>query len=92
MTVPHGGRQDLADPAADRPLTYNDAEIVYQISLTAARDRYAELSDRDLSAGAAALLRERGEFESADHADAGRCEAQPMRSARETMIPSGPRT
>jgi hypothetical protein len=65
MTIPRGGPQDLADPADDRPLTCNDAETVYQTSLTAARDRYAELSDRDLSARTAALLRERGEFDPA---------------------------
>ena len=62
MTMPHDDPHDLADPADDRPLTYNDAETVYRTSLTAARDRSAELSDRDLSARAAALLRERGEF------------------------------
>ena len=66
MTMPHGDPQDLADPADDRPLTYNDAGTVYQTSLTAARDRYAELSDRDLSARTAALLRERGEFDPAN--------------------------
>ena len=49
MTMPHGGPQDLADPADDRPLTYNHAQTAYQTSLTAARDRYAELSDRDPS-------------------------------------------
>ena len=50
MTMPHGAPQDLADPADDRPLTYNDAGTVYRTSLTATRDRYAELSDRNLSA------------------------------------------
>ena len=49
MTMPHDDPHDLADPADDRPLTYNDAETVYRTSLTAARDRYAELSDRDLT-------------------------------------------
>jgi hypothetical protein len=66
MTMPHGGPQDLAGLADDRPLTYNDAETVYQTSLTAARDRYAELSDRDLNARTAALLRERGQFDPAN--------------------------
>jgi hypothetical protein len=66
MTLSHGAPQDLAGPGNDRPLTYNDAETVYQTSLTAARDRYAELSDRDLSARTAALLRERGEFDPAN--------------------------
>jgi hypothetical protein len=63
MTLSHGAPQDLAGPGNDRPLTHNGAETVYQTSLTAARDRYAELSDRDLSARTAALLRERGEFD-----------------------------
>jgi hypothetical protein len=63
MTSSHGAPQDLAGPANDRPLTCNDAESVYQTSLLAARDRYAELSDRNLSATTAALLRERGEFD-----------------------------
>jgi hypothetical protein len=63
MTMPHSGPQDLAGLADDRPLTYNDAEIVYRTSLTAARDRYAELSDQDLNARTAALLRQRGEFD-----------------------------
>jgi hypothetical protein len=66
MTMPHDDPQDLADLADDRPLTYHDAGTVYQTSLTAARDRYAELSDRDLSARTAALLRERGEFDPAN--------------------------
>ena len=66
MTLSHGAPPDLAGPGHDRPLTYNDAETVYQTSLTAARDRYAELSDRDLSARTAALLRERGEFDPAN--------------------------
>ena len=55
---------DTSDQA--RPLTYDDAGSVYQTSLTAARDRYAELSDRDLNARTAALLRERGEFDPAN--------------------------
>jgi hypothetical protein len=66
MTLSHGAPQDLAGPGNDRPLTYNDAETACQTSLTAARDRYAELSDRDLSARTAALLRERGEFDPAN--------------------------
>ena len=49
MTLSHGAPQDLAGPGNDRPLTYNDAQTVYQTSLTAARGRYAELSDRDPS-------------------------------------------
>ena len=66
MTMSHGAPPDLAGPGHDRPLTDNDAETVYQTSLTAARDRYAQLSDRDLSARTAALLRERGEFDPAN--------------------------
>jgi hypothetical protein len=65
MTMPHDGPQDLADLADDRPLTCNHAGTVYQTSLTAARDRYAELSDRDMNARTAALLRDRGEFDPA---------------------------
>jgi hypothetical protein len=63
MTMPDDGPQDLADPAAGRPLTYNDAESAYRSNLTAARDRYAELSNRDTDTRAAAILRERGEFD-----------------------------
>jgi hypothetical protein len=32
MTLSHGAPQDLAGPGNDRPLTYNDAETVYQTS------------------------------------------------------------
>jgi hypothetical protein len=71
MTMPHGDPQDLAGLADDRPLTCNDAGTVYQTILTAARDRYAELSDRDLSARTAALLRERGEFDGQPGSPAG---------------------
>jgi hypothetical protein len=47
-----------------RPLTYDDAESVYRGSLlTAGRERYDELTDRDLSASTAARLRERGEVD-----------------------------
>ena len=49
MTMPHGGPQDLADPADDRPLTYNDAGTVYQTSLTAARDLGAGQARRRLA-------------------------------------------
>jgi hypothetical protein len=58
--------QDLADPADDRPLTYNDAESAYQSSLHTASERYTELSGRDLCASTAARLRERGEFNPAN--------------------------
>jgi hypothetical protein len=56
MTMPDGGPQDLADPADDRPLTYNNAESAYRTNLAAARDRYAELSYRALDADATARL------------------------------------
>ena len=62
MTLSHGAPPDLAGPGNDRPLTYNDAETVYLASLTATRELYAELRDRDLNATTAALLREHGEF------------------------------
>ena len=39
MTLSHGAPPDLAGPGNDRPLTYNDAQTVYQTSLTAARTR-----------------------------------------------------
>lgn len=43
-----------------RPVTYDKAETAYTV--VTARKRYEELAVRDLSAGAAATLRERGEF------------------------------
>jgi hypothetical protein len=71
MTIPHGGPHGLADPgpepaapADDRPVTYDDAEATYgDMLLTVGRDRYAELTDRELCARATARLRERGEFD-----------------------------
>jgi hypothetical protein len=53
-------------PGPRTPLTCNDAESAYQSSLHAARERYAELSGRDLCASTAARLRERGEFDPAN--------------------------
>jgi hypothetical protein len=50
-----------------RPLTCDAAEAAYRGRLlTAGRGRYEDLAGRDLSATAAALLRERGEFDPAD--------------------------
>ena len=49
--------------ASERPVTYDQAESVYQVNLAGAHERYAELTDRDLSARSAAILRERGEFD-----------------------------
>ncbi len=49
--------------ASERPVTYDQAESIYQINLAGANERYAELTDRDLSARSAAILRERGEFD-----------------------------
>jgi hypothetical protein len=59
MTIPCP--QDRSMDA--RPLTYDDAESVYQVNLHVAGKRYHELSDQDVSARAAATLRERGEFD-----------------------------
>jgi hypothetical protein len=67
---------DTSDQA--RPLTYDDAESVYQTSLTAARDRHAELSDRDLCAGTVAKLRERGEFDPENLGHRGLAEREPL--------------
>jgi hypothetical protein len=92
MTIPHGGPQDLAGPADDRPLTYNDAGTVYQASLTAARGRYAELSDRDLNARTAALLRERGEFDPANLGHQLVAASEPLSAAEHlehTAAPAG---
>lgn len=50
-----------------RPLTCDAAEAAYRDRLlTAGRDRYEELADRDLSARTTVILRERGEFEPAN--------------------------
>src|SRR5262249_26028509 len=81
MTMPHRGPQDPAGLAEDRPLTYSDAGTVYQTSLTAARDRYAELSDRDLSARTAALLRERGQFDPANPGHQLAAASEPLSAA-----------
>jgi hypothetical protein len=58
MTIP----QQQAK-ASESPVTYDHAETVYHSDLRGATERYSELSQRDLSARAAAILRERGEFE-----------------------------
>jgi len=71
MTIPHGGPHGLADPGPEpaapadhRPVTYDDAEATYgDRLLTVGRDRYAELTDRELCASATARLCERGVFD-----------------------------
>jgi hypothetical protein len=61
MTVQHHPQEHLAET---RPLTYNDAGPIYPGTLlTAGRDRYHELSDRDMEVRTAAKLRELGEFD-----------------------------
>jgi hypothetical protein len=60
MTIQHHPHER---PADSRPLIYHDAQSADQFSHTAARDRYGELSDRDLCTRAVTLLRERGEFD-----------------------------
>jgi hypothetical protein len=52
-------------PPPERPVTYDAAESSYHSSPHSARERYAELSNRDLNATAAKILRERGEFDPA---------------------------
>jgi hypothetical protein len=62
-----------------RPLTYDDAESVYRSSLsTAGRERYDELTDRDLSASTTARLRERGEFDPANSGHQAIAAKQPL--------------
>jgi hypothetical protein len=58
MTIPN---QQIK--ASEPPVTYDEAEDVYRSDLPGATERYSDLSQRDLSAGAAAILRERGEFD-----------------------------
>jgi hypothetical protein len=58
LTIPH---QTPQQPEAARPLTYHRAESAYNI--VTARERYEELTDRDMCARAAAQLRERGQFD-----------------------------
>lgn len=61
------GQRDAADRAVSasqaRPLTYDAAESVYRGDLATARERYEELTGRDLCVRSAALLRERGQFD-----------------------------
>jgi hypothetical protein len=52
-----------SQPQDTRPVTDSQASEVYQSDLRGATERYSELSQRDLSAGAVAILRERGEFD-----------------------------
>jgi hypothetical protein len=60
MTMP---RQHNEQPTDTRPLTYDQAEALYPASSGAAAERFSELSQRDLSTRAAAILRERGELD-----------------------------
>lgn len=60
MTIPH---QQNGQPADTRPLTYDQAETLYLAGSGGADERFSELSQRDLSARAATILRERGEFD-----------------------------
>jgi len=65
-----------------RPLTYDDADSVYRDDLlSAGRDRYAELSDRDLDAGVVATLRERGEFDPGNPGHRSLAEREPLTAA-----------
>jgi hypothetical protein len=47
----------------ERPLTYDQAETLYPAGSHGAAERFSELSQRDLSATAAADLQERGQFD-----------------------------
>jgi len=78
MTIQHHPQER---PADSRLLTYNDVQSAYQSSHIAARDRYAELSDRDLCAGAVALLRGRGEFNPHDTGHQSLAEREPLSAA-----------
>jgi len=75
MTIQHHPQER---PADSRTLTYNDAESAYRSSLYTARDRYAELSDRDLCARSVALLRERGEFDPENLGHQSLAEREPL--------------
>jgi hypothetical protein len=78
MTIQHHPQER---PADSRPLTYDDAQSAYQSSLHAARDRYAELSDRGLCARSVALLRERGEFSPQNPGHQSLAQREPMSAA-----------
>jgi len=60
MTNPH---QHSEQPADTRPLAYDQAETLYPAGSDGADERFSELSQRDLSAGAPADLQERGQFD-----------------------------
>lgn len=89
MTTPHEGPYDLSDtgredpgPADDRPLTYDEAEATYRGRLlTAGRDRYEELTDRELWTRTAALLRERGELDPSNPGHQAMAARQPLSAA-----------
>jgi hypothetical protein len=72
------GQPEAEHPLDPRPLTYDAAESAYGIDLYAAVDRYAALGARDLSASAAAILRERGEFDPADLGHQALAEREPL--------------
>jgi hypothetical protein len=78
MTIQHHPQERSAD---SRPLTYNDAQSAYQSSHIAARDRYAELSDRDLCSRSVALLRERGELNPQNPGHQSLAEREPLSAA-----------
>jgi hypothetical protein len=60
MTIPHQHNGQSADT---RPLTDDQAETLYPAGSGGADQRFSELSQRDLSARAAAILPERREFD-----------------------------
>jgi hypothetical protein len=60
MTIPH---QQNGQPTDTRPLTCDQAETLYPGGSRGAVARFSELSQRDLSARAAAILQERGKFD-----------------------------
>ncbi len=72
------GQREAEHPLDPRPLAYDAAEAAYRSDLQAAADRYAALSVRDLCAGAAAILRERGEFDPADPGHQSLAEREPL--------------
>jgi hypothetical protein len=69
MTIPRPAAQDppatagSTAEAQEPPVTYNQAEAFYPAGSRGAAERFSELSQRDLSARAGAILRVRGEFD-----------------------------
>jgi hypothetical protein len=76
MTIPHQQTK-----ASESPVTYDQAETVYRSDLRGARERYTELSDRDLCAGAVAKARERGEFDPQNLGHLSLAEREPLSAA-----------